>query len=279
MQSRFIIIAIQFLKIILPFMLVLLFSAFLSNYIQIGFLLSPKCIIPKLSRINPLEGFKKIFSKTAIIEFLKAFFKIMIIGYLSFLVIEEVVNVILTLGDVDIKKIIESIGQIILKIGLKLSVYLMILAIADYGYQRWMHEKNMRMTKQEIKDEMRDIEGNPVIKSRIRSNQRQTAMQRMMSEVPKADVIVTNPTHIAVALKYDSKTMSAPCVVAKGVRLIAERIKKVAKEHDVPVIENKPLARSLYKLCEIGKEIPMQLYRAVAEMLAYIYKLKGKSIN
>jgi len=155
---------------------------------------------------------------------------------------------------------------------------MLLLAIADYAFQRWQFEKQLKMTKQEVKDEMKQTEGDPLVKSRIKSIQIQTARRRMMQEVPEADVVVTNPTHLAMAIRYDSGSMGAPRVVAKGAGHVAERIKQLASDHHIPVIENKKLAQNLYKLVKLGEEVPIQLYQAVAELLAYVYKLKGKTV-
>ncbi|MBI5206480.1 MAG: flagellar biosynthesis protein FlhB [Candidatus Firestonebacteria bacterium] len=277
-QNHFILLSIQFIKIVLPFMFGIMIIGLLSNIMQVGYTITPKAILPKFSRISPAQGFHKIFSYNALKDFLKSLLKIFIIMYISYSISKDNLYLLLQLGDLEVNKIVESIGYIIIKIGTKISQALLIVAIIDYGYEWWSLEKNLRMTKQEIKDELKESEGNPLIKFRIKNIQRQLSMQRMMSDVPKADVIITNPTHLAVALKYDSGTMGAPKVVAKGARLIAEKIKKIASENNITIIENKPLARSLFKLCSIGQEIPIELYRAVAELLAYIFKLKGKKI-
>jgi flagellar biosynthetic protein FlhB len=178
---------------------------------------------------------------------------------------------ILGLSDMPIKSAITELTAVIFKMGIRAAILLFILAASDYAYQRWEHERNLRMTKQEVKEEMKQSEGDPLVKARIRSIQREIAARRMMQEVPKADVIITNPVHLAIALKYDMNSDSAPKICAKGARLIAERIKTIAREHNIPIIEDKPLAQMLYKL-ELGSEIPVALYKAVAEILARILR-------
>jgi len=178
------------------------------------------------------------------------------------------------LGDGTAGQFASTLGKLSLILAIKISAVLLIVALFDFAFQRFDYATNLKMTKQEVREEMKDTEGNPVLKSRIRQVQREMARRRMMSEIPTADVVVTNPTHIAVALKYDSDEMPAPMVVAKGQRLLAEKIKEIAREHNIPIIENKPLARSLFKLVDVGAYIPNDLYRAVAEILAYIYRLK-----
>ncbi len=277
-HNRFIAISWYFAKMVLPVMGGLMATGFLSNYIQVGNAISLKSIFPKFERIDPLKGFKRIFSWKSLIILLKSFIKIFIIGYIAYILTKKELDVVMHLSDMEVNQIISTICSLILNIGLKISFSLLLLALADYGYERWSFEKNIKMTRQEVKDELKDTEGNPLVKSRIKSIQRQMTMHRMMTDVPKADVVITNPTHLAVALKYDSESMGAPKVIAKGARLVAERIKEIARKNNVPVVENKPLARSLYKLCNIGKEIPVQLYRAVAELLAYVYKAQGRRV-
>jgi flagellar biosynthetic protein FlhB len=209
-------------------------------------------------------------------ELCKNIVKISLIGIVGYYAVESEMQHVALLPDMSVGQIMGFIGAAAFRVALKCSLMLVALAILDYAYQRWEFEKSIRMTKQEIKEEMKNTEGNPQIKSRIRQVQRDVAFRRMMSDVPKADVVVTNPTQIAVALKYDMEEMEAPEVVAKGQRLIAERIKEIAKENDIPIVENKPLARALFKACDVGMQIPANLFRAVAEVLAYVYKLNGE---
>ncbi len=260
--------------ILFPLMLTVLVAAVLGNVLQIGVMFSSESITPKVSKIDPIKGFQRLFSLRSIVELIKNIFKICIISIVAYLVIKsELANMIL-LMDQGISGITAYLGRICFKIVLSTAIVLVILAILDYIYQRWEYEKSLRMTKQEIKDEYKNTEGDPLIKSRIRRLQREMAKKRMMAEVPKADVIITNPTHLAVAVKYDPENMMAPKVVAKGANLIAEKIKEIARENDVTIIEDKPLAQVLYKMVDINHPIPEDLYRAVAEVLAFVYEQK-----
>jgi len=198
------------------------------------------------------------------------------IGAVAYLTVRDALPKIIGLAQLPIGTALALVGEIMFNLGLRVALLLLMVAAIDYGYERWEYEQNLRMTREELREELRQMEGDPYVKARIRRIQRQLAMQRMMEEVPKADVIITNPVELAVALKYDARTMAAPKVVAKGARLLAERIKKIAQEHGVPIVENKPLARALYRSCQVGQEIPVKLYRAVAEVLAYIWRIKGK---
>jgi len=197
----------------------------------------------------------------------------------AYKVIEGEFQSFFLLPDMSVRQLASRMGKLALVLSLKIGAVILIIAVLDYLYQRYEFEKSIRMSKQEIKDEYKDTEGSPQIKSRVRQIQREMARSRMMKAVPLADVVVTNPTHLAVALKYDQAKMKAPYVVAKGERLIAERIKKIARENNIPVVEDKPLARALFKMCDIGQMIPANLYRAIAELLAYVYKTKGKVLS
>jgi len=213
------------------------------------------------------------------VEFAKSLLKIIIIGWVAVVTLKNESSYLMPLMYQDKIQILYFLAQVSLKILVRCCAVIAILAILDYFYQKWEYEKNLRMTKQEVKDEYKQTEGDPYVKSRIRSIQREMARRRMMEEVPKADVIITNPTHLAVALRYNvMEGMKAPTVIAKGANKIAARIKEIAKDNDIPLVENKPLAQNLYKI-EIGEEIPPQLYQAVAEIIAYVYNLKKKRVN
>lgn len=261
---------------IAPVVCMVLIAGLSANLIQSGFLLTSEPIKPKFSKISPLTGFKRMFSMRSLVELSKSLLKLTIIGIVGYLTLKAELNVYPYLIDQDVPQIVAFLGQVSFKLTIRASLILLILAAFDYAYQRFEFEKKLKMTKQEVKEEFKHTEGDPLIKSRIKSIQRERARQRMLSEVPNADVVITNPIHFAVALKYDANKMEAPTVVAKGARLIAEKIKKVAQEHHVPVIENQPLARILYRTTEVGALIPFELYKAVAEILAYVYKLKKK---
>jgi len=257
-----------------PLLMTIAIFAFAINASQTGMLFSIKTLSPKLDKFNLAKGFKRLISKRSIIEMFRDIIKIILISIVAYTTISGWLPDLMMLGDSSAGYYASIMGKLALVLSLKISVVLLFVALFDYAFQRYDYANNLKMTKQEIREESKDTEGNPVLKSRIKQVQREMARQRMMSEIPEADVVVTNPTHIAVALKYDQKEMPAPMVVAKGQRLIAEKIKKIARENNIPVVENKPLARSLFKLVDIGGYIPNELFRAVAEILAYIFRLK-----
>lgn len=268
---------IQGLLFLAPLFGIAVVVAILANYVQVGVLLTGKPLMPKFSKLNPIEGAKKIFSMRSAVEFLKSLFKMCIIGLLVFYTLWNEKDTLIALSSVPLENIFVYAGQLTVSLGIKVAVCLVVLAIFDYMYQKYDFEKNLRMSKQDIKDEYKKTEGDPLIKSKIREKQRRMAMQRMMQEVPKADVVVTNPTHFAVAIQYDPKEMDAPRVIAKGQDYIALKIKELARKHDVITMENKPLARALYSQVEIGQAIPHDLFQAVAEVLAYVYRVKKKA--
>jgi flagellar biosynthetic protein FlhB len=265
----------RFIILLSPLFAAIFITAILSNIMQVGFILSGESIIPKLSKISPIKGIERLFSKQAFMEFMKSLLKLIIVGGVAFLTVKGEMNNFALLGDMELNSIFVYILKIFFKIFIRCSLAMIILVVIDYVFQRWEFENRIKMTKQEVKDEFKKSEGDPLIKSRIKSIQMEMARKRMMQDVPEADVVITNPTHLAVALKYDSSTMSAPKLIAKGSRKIAEKIKEIASEHGIPILENKELARNLYSLVEIGQEIPPALYQTVAELLAYIYRLKS----
>ena len=257
--------------ILFPLMFTVLIAAILCNVLQVGLMFSSESVQPKISKIDPIKGFERLFSLRSLIELIKNIFKICIVGGVAYLVIKNEQDNMFTLMEQSVWRTLVYLGGICFKIVLVTTIVLMILAILDYLYQRWEFEKSLRMTKQEIKDEFKNTEGDPLIKSRIRRLQREAAQKRMMAAVPKADVIITNPTHLAIAIKYDFDNMQAPMVVAKGADYIAEKIRQIAEENDVLIVENKPLAQVLYKTVQVNDLIPETIYRAVAEILAYVY--------
>lgn len=273
LHSMFASLSYRMAMIVAPLMLTIAIFGVVSNVAQFGFLFTSETISPKFSRINPLDGFKRIFSKQTAVELLKAILKIGLVGIVAFYTVRKEFHKLPYLMDLDTTGILFYGGGVSFRILVNSCVVIFVMAVLDYAFQKWDFEKSIRMTKEEIKQEMKEMEGDPHIKARIRSLQREAARKRMMEAVPKADVIVTNPTHIAVALKYEAGSR-APVVVAKGAGFIAEKIKEIARENKVMIMENKPLARAMYKMVEIGKEIPSELYQAVAEILAYVYKLK-----
>jgi len=257
-------------KALAPFMMVMFASALVINYAQVGFLISGEALTPKLERLNPVKGISRLFSTKTIVTFVFGLSKIAIVGYVLYITMKGEHDKIMSLTAMPIKTAIAQITGLMFKMGIRAALLFLALGVFDYAYQRWEYERSLRMTKQEIKEEMKQSQGDPMVKARIRSVQREMARRRMMQEVPKADVVITNPTALAVALKYDMEADAAPKICGKGARLIAERIKAIAREHNVPIVENKPLAQALYKL-ELKQEIPIALYRAVAEILSRVY--------
>lgn len=263
--------------ILAPILLTVMVAGVVSNLIQTqGLKFSLHPLIPKFSKLNPINGVSRIFSKNSFSELVKSLFKISAVGLIAFFTIKERFHEIPQMMDLGVGQILSFMGEVALEIMIKTLAFLIFLALLDYVFQKFVYKERIRMTKQEVKDERKETEGNPQIKQRIRSVQLEMARKRMMAAVPEADVIVTNPVRIAVAIKYDRDKHAAPLVVAKGMGEIARKIRELAQTHDVPLVEDKPLARVLYKAVDVGQLIPASLYRAVAEILAYVYKLKNR---
>ena len=267
----------QIIKISAPFFIIAVIIGFLGSYIQIGFLFTTEKLKPRFSNINPINGLKRIFSTRSLFELAKSLAKVIIIGWVAWSSIKTEFNSMIKLMGLELGPLTVYIANATLNAGIKISFALLTITAVDYFFQWRRHEKDIMMSKQEIKEEFKMLEGNPEIKSRIKQKQREISMRRMLQDVPKADVVITNPTHYAVAIKYEPEKMSAPYVVAKGTDYMAQRIKQTAKEHDVYIMENKHLAQALYHSVDIGQAIPPELYKAVAEVLAFVYNLKGKN--
>ncbi len=275
-STLFLNLAIYFLKMVLPIALIALAIGVTASIAQIGFLFTPKPLAPDLKKLNPVSGASRLFSPKALVELLKSAIKISIVGYLAYSIISNHYADLIQTINMDIWGMLSTLGSIVYEIGIKTGIVLLLIAAFDYAYQRYVFEKSIKMTKQEIKEEYKMSEGDPQIKSKIKRKQIEIGMKRMMQAVPTADVVITNPTRLAIALKYDPDSMSAPKVVAKGQRLMAERIRDIAKEYNIPVVEDKMLAQSLFKSAEVGQEIPFSLYKAVAEILAYVYQINKR---
>jgi flagellar biosynthetic protein FlhB len=266
----------QFAILLGPILLVLAILAYMVNVAQVGVLFSAKPLEPKPDKLSITKGFKRVISKRSLVELIRDLIKTTLVSIVAYQTISGWLPSMMASGDTSVGAITATLGRLSLLLTLKIAIVLFIIAAFDFAFQRFDMFSNLRMTRQEVREELKETEGNPLTKARVRQIQREMARKRMMSEIPQADVVVTNPTHIAVALKYDPAAMPAPLVLAKGQRLIAEKIKEIALAHKIPIVENKPLARSLFKLVDVGAYIPATLYRATAEVLAYIYRLKEK---
>jgi len=264
------------LGVLLPVFGAALVAGVAINLIQVGFLFTTKPLGMKLNRISPIGGFKRMFSSKTLVDLLKSILKIILLGYVAYSDYRNLLDEFPTYVGRDIYTTFIQIMRTAFLTALKMCIVMIFIALADYLYTWWKYEKDLRMTKQEVKDEYKMMEGDPQIKGKIRAKQRQMSAMRMMSRVPEADVVITNPTHYAVALKYDDKVSSAPVVIAKGQDYIARKIKEIALEAGVEIVENPPLAQSLFALCEIDDEIPADLYQAVADILVFVYRQKGK---
>jgi len=249
-----------------------------SSVVQIGFLQVEDALTPKFEKLDPIAGFKRVFSLRAVVEAIKSLMKMAAIGAIVYFLLKGQISRIPYMLSASIEEIISYLGVVVVKLLGGVGGVMFVLAGADFGYQKWDLNRQMMMTKQEVKEEHKQREGDPMIKARIRRVQREMAGKRMMAEVPKADVIITNPTHIAICLKYSDK-LPAPQLIAKGADHVAEKIKEIARQHNIPIVENKPLARAIFKTMKIGQVIPRELFVAVAEVLSYVYRLrkKGKS--
>jgi len=262
-------------KLLAPFMIAIGSAALAGTLLQTGFVLSGHSLRWEWSRINPVYGMKRIFSRRGFMRLVTSVFKVAMVGSVAYFTIRGQILGLMGTIDADFWQIIAFAGKAVLVLGIRVTVVLLVLAILDYGFQKWQHERDLMMTRQEIREEMRRLEGDPLTRQRRQRMQRQIAMQRMMQQVPRADVVITNPTEIAVAIQYESGKMNAPTLVAKGRGLVAGRIREIAQDNGVPIVEQKPLAQAIYKRMEVGDEIPPDLYKAVAEVLAYVYQLDG----
>ena len=274
-MQMFIAIVTVLAKTALPIMGVIMIVGLAVSIAQVGIIFSTEPISFKPDRLNPITGFGRIFSKKALVELLKSVMKIIVIGFFIVRFLKDEIMQMPKLIYLDLLTALTHIGEIILDLAFQVCIVILIIAILDLGYQKWQTFQDMKMSKQEVKDEFKQMEGDPQIKNKRRQKQRQMAMSRMMKEVPQADVVITNPTHFAVALKY-SAGMQAPMVIAKGQDFVAQKIKDIARESGVTIVENRSLARTLYASVDIGGFVPQELYKSVAEVLAYVYKLKNR---
>ncbi len=269
-------ILLEILKLLLPFLVFGFAVTVIVNILQVGWKVTGKPLKPKPDKFNPINGMKRIISKDSIFELVKSIIKIALIIYVAYTAIKDDAQKIFVLYDMPLNQALAFCGSVIINAGLKISIVYLVVGLADFIYQKYRFKEDMKMTKQEVKDEYKNTEGNPEIKGRQRQRMREASRQRMMQDVPKADVVITNPTHLAVAIKYDAEKAKAPVVLAKGEDYLAQKIREKAKENGIEIVENKPLARMLYANVEIGEEIPPELYQAVAEILAMVYNMKNK---
>jgi flagellar biosynthetic protein FlhB len=265
------------LKCVAPIFMASFCMGVIANLIQIGFIFAPEVLTIKLNRINPISGVKRLFSIRSALEAIKGMFKFLIISTVVYFMLRDDVKTFSGFLHQDYVQTFLYGKDIIWKLSIAIILGLLVVAIADFGYQKYTYWQKLKMTKEEAKKELKEQEGNPEVRQRIRSIQREMSQKRMMRDVETADVVVTNPTHLSVALKYDKETMISPKVVAKGGDFLALKIREVAKNHEIPVVENVYLARSLYKTVKIGESVPRSLYKVVAEVLAFVYKLKNKN--
>ena len=265
-----------YLLMMLPIFVLAVGIAFLTNAVQFRWMVTFKPMKPKFSQLNPVKGFKRFFSVQSLIELIKSVAKLAVIFYIAYSYLIERQQTLFLLYDMPLLQVLQVARDMIFDLGIRISAFFILIAAADFLYTKFKWKKDMKMTKQEIKDEMKESEGDPAIKGKQRARMREASQRRMMQALPQADVVITNPTHYAVAIQYDAEHSPAPVVIAKGEGYLAQRIKDAAKEYDIEIVENKPLARVLYANVEIGELVPPELYQAVAEVLAFVYHLKGK---
>lgn len=264
------------LMIAAPFYIVTVLVAVITTLYQVKYKISFEPMKPNFGKFNPVSGVKRLFSKDKLVQLLMSIIKIAILTVVIYNYLKDKWNLVIDMYSFTLPQAIALIGDVIVNIGLRVSLFFFVAGVADWFYQKWKFHEDMKMTKQEVKDEYKNAEGDPKVKAQQRRRMQQASMRRMMQALPQADVVITNPTHLAVAIQYDREKYEAPVVVAKGADYLAERIKNVARENDIEIVENKPLARMLYHNVELGEQIPPELYQMVAEVLAYVYGLKGK---
>ncbi len=272
-------ITVSIIKVLILPMMLLMVLAVASAMAQSGLMFLPDKLTVDFSKLSPMKGITRIFSGRNLVEFVKSLFKVGAVGFVIFLILRSHMSEYAGLAALDLMAMLDYLRHQVIAMIMVVVLMVFVLAAADWFYQRWAFTQQMKMTKQEIKDEHKQSEGDPMIKGRLRALRMQRARQRMMAAVPKASVVVTNPTHYAVALQYDQESMGAPVLVAKGVDLIAKRIRDLATENEVPIVENPPLARALYATVELDEEIPPEHYKTVAEIIGYVMKLKGELAN
>ncbi|MGI6610621.1 MAG: flagellar biosynthesis protein FlhB [Limnochordia bacterium] len=264
-------------KILGPLLVATAGAALAGQLFQVGFVLASVPLKPDWHRVNPLEGMKRLLSRRALVELVRSLLKVGAIGLLGWPVLRETLLAVPEWMESSPAQAAAATGALVGRLTTRVGAAFVVVAVADYIYQRWDHEKSIRMTRKEVEEELRESEGDPQIRGRIRQRQRKLAMSRMLKEVERADVVVTNPVHVAVALRYDAERMAAPVITARGAGELAQRIKQVAEQHRVPVVRHETLARGLYYGADVGEQVPLELFQAVAEVLAYVYRLRGRN--
>lgn len=267
---------LESVMIMAPILLIGMCVAFLSDVVQVGWQPTGKPMQPKFNKLSPMSGFKRMFSVNSLVELIKSILKIGLIIYICYSYLKDKWPLVFTLYDMPLMQAVQLMGETVTELGIRVSMVYLVIAAGDLAYQKFKFSKDMRMSKQEIKDEYKQSEGDPQIKGQIKQRMREASRRRMMQELPQADVVITNPTHYAVAIKYDPEVADAPLVIAKGEDYLAAKIKEIAKENNIEIVENKPLARMLYANVDVGQTVPPELYQAVAEVLAFVYHLQGK---
>lgn len=263
------------LWIVLPIYAIAFVVAFVTDLVQVKWAPTSKPLKPKFSKLNPAKGFKRLFSVKSLIELFKSLIKIAMIGYIVISTLQDSAGIVMNFFDMSVMGAVSVIGNTVIDLGIKIAGFYIIIAGADYAYTKWKFHEDLKMTKQEVKDEYKNAEGDPAVKGKIRQKMQEASRRRMMQAIPQADVVITNPTHYAVAISYDPNKYDAPYVLAKGQDHLAQKIKEIARENQIEIVENKPLARMLYHNVEIGDLVPPELFQSVAEVLAFVYNVKG----
>ncbi len=269
-------ILIEIMLAVAPFLIIGLVVGFLATKMQFKWMITGKPLQPKFNKLNPISGFKRIFSMQALVNLLFSILKIVLISYIAYTSVVEQAGIIFNAYDMSIPSCLVFLYELIVDMGIKMSAVMLAVGAADFMFQRWKHNRDLKMSKQEVKDEFKNTEGDPKVKGQQKQRMMQASQRRMMQSIPQADVVITNPTHFAVALKYDANVSQAPVVTAKGADFLAYKIKDIAREHHIEIVENKPLARMLYYNVDLNREIPPELYQMVADVLAYVYSLKNR---
>ncbi len=262
--------------VIAPILLIGVVVAFVCNVVQVKWKITTKPLRPKFSKLNPIKGFKKFLSLQSLVELVKSIVKIALIAYICYTYLKDKWPLLFHLYDYALMKALQLLAQVVTDLGIRISLFYMLIAFADFAYQKFKFKNDMKMSKQEVKEEFKQQEGDPAVKGKIRQKMMEVSRRRMMQALPQADVVITNPTHYAVAIKYAPEVADAPVVIAKGEDYLAARIKEIARENKIEIVENKPLARMLYANVDVGQAVPPELYQAVAEVLAFVYHLQGK---